>query len=57
MAKTKITVMILAKLFQHFDRQMNKLHIKRDAFLDSMIKGDYEFAMHTRAQRRRSADL
>lgn len=43
MAKTKITVKIQAKMFQGFEKQMDALHLKRDAFLDSVIQQEMKF--------------
>ena len=40
MAKTKITVKIVASLLQAFDKQLDELHIKRDAFFNSMLLGE-----------------
>ncbi len=38
MSQTKITVKIYEPLLRDFDRQIDKLFIKRDAFLNAMIK-------------------
>jgi len=40
MAKTKITVKIVASMLRTFDTQLDKLHIKRDAFFNSMLLGE-----------------
>jgi hypothetical protein len=37
MAKTKITVKIVASMLRTFDTQLDALHMKRDAFLNSML--------------------
>jgi hypothetical protein len=43
MAKTKITVKIHEKMFQAFEKQMDALHLKRDAFLDSVIQEEVKY--------------
>ena len=40
MSQTKITVKIYEPLLRDFDKQIDSLFIKRDAFLNSMIKGE-----------------
>lgn len=40
MSQTKITVKIYEPLLRDFDKQIDSLFIKRDAFLNSMIQGE-----------------
>lgn len=40
MGQTKITVKIYEPLLRDFDRQIDSLFLKRDAFLNHMIKGE-----------------
>lgn len=42
MNQTKITVKIHEPLLRYFDHQIHNLFIKRDAFLNAMIKGEVE---------------
>ena len=42
MSQTKITVKIYEPLLRDFDRQIDKLFIKRDAFLNAMIKEEVQ---------------
>lgn len=42
MNQTKITVKIHARMLLAFDRQIDQLFLKRDAFLNAMIKGEIE---------------
>lgn len=42
MSQTKITVKIYEPLLRDFDRQIERLFIKRDAFLDSMIQEEVQ---------------
>ena len=39
-SQTKITVKIYEPLLRDFDRQIDKLFIKRDAFLNAMIQNE-----------------
>lgn len=42
MSQTKITVKIYEPLLRDFDKQIDALFIKRDAFLNNMIKGEVQ---------------
>ena len=43
MSQTKITVKIYEPLLRDFDRQLDKLFIKRDAFLNAMIQEEIRY--------------
>jgi hypothetical protein len=43
MSQTKITVKIYEPLLRDFDRQLDKLFIKRDAFLNAMIQEEVRY--------------
>lgn len=54
MAKTKVTVKMHEKLFESFEKQIDALHIKRDAFLDSVIQQEMKFLEEELGGRRQS---
>jgi hypothetical protein len=52
MSQTKITVKIYEPLLKDFDRQLNNLFIKRDAFLNSMIQREVQHLAHDMESKR-----
>jgi len=46
MSQTKITVKIYEPLLRDFDRQIEKLFIKRDAFLNAMLREELQHLAH-----------
>ena len=56
MPQTKITVKIYEPLLRGFDKQLDALHMKRDAFLNSMIESELQYLSEDMRGKRLSAN-